>query len=93
MQKLVFSFGYEIITSIRVFNFLPACISDIAVGAPFADSGLGSVYIYHGSADGINTTPAQVRHYPLSVSLFALLSAALMEHICETLLKSNIINQ
>ncbi|XP_058643970.1 integrin alpha-6 isoform X3 [Onychostoma macrolepis] len=33
---------------------------DIAVGAPYADSGFGSVYIYHGSADGINTTPAQI---------------------------------
>ncbi|KAK7939569.1 hypothetical protein WMY93_002895 [Mugilogobius chulae] len=33
---------------------------DIAVGAPFDDSGTGKVYIFHGSAQGINTTPAQV---------------------------------
>ncbi|XP_073710952.1 integrin alpha-6 [Misgurnus anguillicaudatus] len=33
---------------------------DIAVGAPYADSGFGCVYIYHGSADGINTKPAQI---------------------------------
>uniref|UniRef100_A0A8C6UDH7 Integrin, alpha 6a n=1 Tax=Neogobius melanostomus TaxID=47308 RepID=A0A8C6UDH7_9GOBI len=33
---------------------------DIAVGAPFDDGGAGKVYIYHGSAQGINTTPAQV---------------------------------
>lgn len=33
---------------------------DIAVGAPYADGGSGRVYIYHGSADGINTKPAQV---------------------------------
>ncbi|XP_053482991.1 integrin alpha-6 [Ictalurus furcatus] len=33
---------------------------DIAVGAPYADSGSGRVYIYHGSAYGINTKPAQI---------------------------------
>uniref|UniRef100_A0A8C7HSH3 Integrin subunit alpha 6 n=1 Tax=Oncorhynchus kisutch TaxID=8019 RepID=A0A8C7HSH3_ONCKI len=33
---------------------------DIAVGAPYADTGAGKVYIYHGSANGINTMPAQV---------------------------------
>ncbi|KAJ8416861.1 hypothetical protein AAFF_G00327390 [Aldrovandia affinis] len=33
---------------------------DIAVGAPYDDEGAGKVYIYHGSADGIDTTPAQV---------------------------------
>ncbi|CAL1582328.1 unnamed protein product [Knipowitschia caucasica] len=33
---------------------------DIAVGAPFDDNGAGKVYIYHGSAQGINSTPAQV---------------------------------
>ncbi|KAI7809076.1 putative integrin alpha-6, partial [Triplophysa rosa] len=33
---------------------------DIAIGAPYTDSGFGSVYIYHGSADGINTKPAQI---------------------------------
>lgn len=77
-------------TSFRLFNILPACIPDIAVGAPYADSGFGSVYIYHGSADGINTTPAQVRHSPLSVSLFALLSTVIMQHISEKLHRSNI---
>uniref|UniRef100_A0A4W4GPK7 Integrin alpha-2 domain-containing protein n=1 Tax=Electrophorus electricus TaxID=8005 RepID=A0A4W4GPK7_ELEEL len=30
---------------------------DIAVGAPYADGGSGKVYIYHGSADGVNTKP------------------------------------
>uniref|UniRef100_A0A3Q0QV27 Integrin subunit alpha 6 n=1 Tax=Amphilophus citrinellus TaxID=61819 RepID=A0A3Q0QV27_AMPCI len=29
---------------------------DIAIGAPHADSGIGKVYIYHGSAQGIRTT-------------------------------------
>ncbi|XP_030613631.1 integrin alpha-6 isoform X2 [Archocentrus centrarchus] len=33
---------------------------DIAIGAPHADSGIGKVYIYHGSAQGIRTTQAQV---------------------------------
>ncbi|XP_033842646.1 integrin alpha-6 isoform X1 [Periophthalmus magnuspinnatus] len=33
---------------------------DIAVGAPFDDNGAGKVYIYHGSTQGINTSPAQV---------------------------------
>ncbi|XP_024260976.1 integrin alpha-6 isoform X1 [Oncorhynchus tshawytscha] len=33
---------------------------DIAVGAPYADTGAGKVYIYHGSANGINTMPAQI---------------------------------
>ena len=34
--------------------------TDIAVGAPYDDSGAGKVYIYHGSAQGIKTSPAQV---------------------------------
>uniref|UniRef100_A0A3B3VT15 Integrin subunit alpha 6 n=1 Tax=Poecilia latipinna TaxID=48699 RepID=A0A3B3VT15_9TELE len=34
--------------------------NDIAVGAPQDDEGAGRVYIYHGSAQGIKTTPAQV---------------------------------
>uniref|UniRef100_A0A3P9NBI9 Integrin subunit alpha 6 n=1 Tax=Poecilia reticulata TaxID=8081 RepID=A0A3P9NBI9_POERE len=34
--------------------------NDIAVGAPQDDEGAGRVYIYHGSAEGIKTTPAQV---------------------------------
>uniref|UniRef100_A0A667Z438 Integrin subunit alpha 6 n=1 Tax=Myripristis murdjan TaxID=586833 RepID=A0A667Z438_9TELE len=33
---------------------------DIAVGAPYDDGGAGKVYIYHGSAQGINTKPAQI---------------------------------
>ncbi|XP_036400795.1 integrin alpha-6-like [Megalops cyprinoides] len=33
---------------------------DIAVGAPYDNGGAGKVYIYHGSADGINTKPAQI---------------------------------
>ncbi|XP_041662979.1 integrin alpha-6 isoform X2 [Cheilinus undulatus] len=33
---------------------------DIAVGAPYEDGGAGKVYIYHGSAQGIKTTPAQI---------------------------------
>ncbi|KAM3861692.1 integrin alpha-6 [Diretmus argenteus] len=33
---------------------------DIAVGAPYDDGGVGKVYIYHGSALGINTKPAQI---------------------------------
>ncbi|XP_071774022.1 integrin alpha-6 isoform X2 [Centroberyx gerrardi] len=33
---------------------------DIAVGAPYDDAGAGKVYIYHGSAQGINTKPAQI---------------------------------
>nr|XP_019945545.1 PREDICTED: integrin alpha-6 isoform X1 [Paralichthys olivaceus] len=33
---------------------------DIAVGAPYDDGGAGKVYIYHGSAKGINTSPAQI---------------------------------
>lgn len=52
----------------------PLSLPDIAVGAPYADSGSGRVYIYHGSAYGINTKPAQVKSYfplllPLSESL------------------------
>uniref|UniRef100_A0A3Q3VLA2 Uncharacterized protein n=1 Tax=Mola mola TaxID=94237 RepID=A0A3Q3VLA2_MOLML len=33
---------------------------DIAVGAPYDDSGAGRVYIYHGSAQGIKNMPAQI---------------------------------
>ncbi|XP_028249153.1 integrin alpha-6 isoform X2 [Parambassis ranga] len=33
---------------------------DIAVGAPHEDGGAGKVYIYHGSAQGIETSPAQI---------------------------------
>ncbi|XP_047226554.1 integrin alpha-6 isoform X3 [Girardinichthys multiradiatus] len=34
--------------------------NDIAVGAPQDDEGAGKVYIYHGSAQGIKTNPAQI---------------------------------
>uniref|UniRef100_A0A8C9ZBP7 Integrin subunit alpha 6 n=1 Tax=Sander lucioperca TaxID=283035 RepID=A0A8C9ZBP7_SANLU len=33
---------------------------DIAIGAPYDDGGAGKVYIYHGSAQGIKTSPAQI---------------------------------
>uniref|UniRef100_A0A3B4VE67 Integrin subunit alpha 6 n=1 Tax=Seriola dumerili TaxID=41447 RepID=A0A3B4VE67_SERDU len=33
---------------------------DIAIGSPHDDSGAGKVYIYHGSVQGINTSPAQI---------------------------------
>lgn len=33
---------------------------DIAVGAPYEEGGAGKVYIYHGSTEGIKTTPAQI---------------------------------
>ncbi|KAM6934180.1 integrin alpha-6 [Xenentodon cancila] len=33
---------------------------DIAVGAPHDDGGSGKIYIYHGSARGIKTIPAQI---------------------------------
>jgi len=33
-------------------------LTDIAVGAPY--DGKGKVFIYHGSANGINTKPTQV---------------------------------
>ncbi|XP_042619072.1 integrin alpha-6 isoform X2 [Cyprinus carpio] len=51
----MFGLAVENIGDINLDSF-----EDIAVGAPYADSGFGSVYIYHGSADGINTTPAQI---------------------------------
>ncbi|CAB1328499.1 unnamed protein product [Coregonus sp. 'balchen'] len=44
---------------------------DIAVGAPYADAGAGKVYIYHGSANGINTMPAQILEgKPNNIRLF-----------------------
>ncbi|XP_070770321.1 integrin alpha-6 isoform X3 [Enoplosus armatus] len=33
---------------------------DIAVGAPYDDGGAGKVYIYHGSAQGVKASPAQI---------------------------------
>ena len=41
------------------FVFIVLLRTDIAVGAPFADSGI--VYIYHGRRRGIRQAPAQVR--------------------------------
>uniref|UniRef100_A0A9J8DDY8 Integrin subunit alpha 6 n=1 Tax=Cyprinus carpio carpio TaxID=630221 RepID=A0A9J8DDY8_CYPCA len=61
----MFGLAVENIGDINLDSF-----EDIAVGAPYADSGFGSVYIYHGSADGINTTPAQVS--PLSMFGYSL---------------------
>lgn len=50
--------------------------TDIAIGAPQEDSGTGKVYIYHGSAQGIKTTPAQVdiclENYITSVFCYSL---------------------
>ncbi|XP_062862755.1 integrin alpha-6 [Trichomycterus rosablanca] len=48
---------------------------DIAVGAPYADGGFGIVYIYHGSASGINTKPAQIlegRHHGIKMFGYSL---------------------
>lgn len=38
----------------------PLAQTDVAAGAPNEDGGSGKVYIYHGSAQGIQTRPAQV---------------------------------
>ncbi|XP_061090991.1 integrin alpha-6-like [Conger conger] len=43
---------------------------DIAVGAPYDGAGAGKVYIYHGTADGINTMPAQVLEGDSDIKLF-----------------------
>ncbi|TRY90453.1 hypothetical protein DNTS_011814 [Danionella cerebrum] len=51
----MFGLAVENIGDINLDSF-----EDIAVGAPYADSGFGRVYIYHGSADGISTRPAQI---------------------------------
>lgn len=40
--------------------------ADIAIGAPYDDGGAGKVFIYHGSAQGITTGPAQVSFVELS---------------------------
>ena len=51
------SFGTSITTlgDINMDGF-----TDIAIGAPGADAGIGKVYIYHGSSTGIDKQPAQV---------------------------------
>ena len=35
-------------------------INDIAIGAPGADDGVGSTYIYHGNSNGVDRDPTQV---------------------------------
>ncbi|XP_048095453.1 integrin alpha-6 isoform X1 [Alosa alosa] len=51
----MFGLAVENIGDINLDTF-----QDIAVGAPYDDDGAGKVYIYHGSANGIITKPAQV---------------------------------
>lgn len=34
--------------------------NDLAIGAPYENSGFGSVYLYHGSATGLRSRPGQV---------------------------------
>uniref|UniRef100_A0A3B5MMJ3 Integrin, alpha 6a n=1 Tax=Xiphophorus couchianus TaxID=32473 RepID=A0A3B5MMJ3_9TELE len=51
----VFGLAVENIGDVNQDSF-----NDIAVGAPQDDEGAGRVYIYHGSAQGIKTTPAQI---------------------------------
>ena len=33
---------------------------DVAIGAPFQEDGVGTVYVYQGSANGLSDVPAQV---------------------------------
>ena len=42
-----------------IFYKIVFTLTDVAIGAPFEDN--GAVYVYHGSADGINPTYKQVR--------------------------------
>ncbi|KAL6481762.1 hypothetical protein MHYP_G00098420 [Metynnis hypsauchen] len=45
--------------------------NDVAIGAPYDESGAGSVYIYHGSASGLNDKPVQVlRGKDVNIKLF-----------------------
>lgn len=69
IQLLVCTLFYGF--SIRSYNkncFLSH--TDIAIGAPYADDGAGKVYIYHGSAKGINSSPAQVGFVELCLRNF-----------------------
>ncbi|CAL8321768.1 unnamed protein product [Merluccius merluccius] len=44
---------------------------DIAVGAPYDDAGVGKVYIFHGSAQGVRTKPTQILSgQPNNIMLF-----------------------
>lgn len=45
----------------ELLGLLCSC-TDLAVGAPQDDDGAGRVYIYHGSAQGLTTSPAQVAY-------------------------------
>lgn len=49
-------------TSINFFFWFCSC-TDLAVGAPQEDDGAGKVFIYQGSAQGVQTIPAQVVNY------------------------------
>lgn len=55
----------SVCTSVEFTHFLLEMLlnppPDIAVGAPY--EGRGRVYIYHGSAKGIDVRPAQVSRY------------------------------
>ncbi|XP_049325658.1 integrin alpha-6b isoform X1 [Astyanax mexicanus] len=45
--------------------------NDVAIGAPYEDGGMGSVYIYHGSDSGLKLKPAQVlKGKDLNIKLF-----------------------
>lgn len=45
--------------------------NDVAIGAPYDDDGMGSVYIYHGSDGGLKLKPAQVlKGKDLNIKLF-----------------------
>ncbi|KAL0966383.1 hypothetical protein UPYG_G00294660 [Umbra pygmaea] len=53
--------------------------NDIAVGAPYADMGAGKVYIYHGSAQGLVTKPAQVLSGTTKIKMFGYSLAGKMD--------------
>ncbi|KAG7282248.1 hypothetical protein CRUP_038416 [Coryphaenoides rupestris] len=47
------------VTPVRL-NGTKDSMFDIAVGAPYEDTGVGKVFIFHGSAQGVTTKPAQI---------------------------------